>query len=250
MNLNRLPCLLAAAAAFLPLAALAQVGVVPKDPMQFERVHLRLTADSCQFAEDTVSVEMSAEKTLIIRHHPRQCLVPGFPKVVDIQLGAFPAGSYEALFFDGDSREAAARVSFVVNSIASVAMVPGVILPIADYSGLWGVADEPGWGLSLHQGRIGSLFGALFIYDAQREPQWYSLQSGGWTSHGQWEGQVIRSAGPPWMAATYPIDGTEHRDVGNVSLDFNMSPGQEDVARLTYSIDGRTVTKELTRMRF
>lgn len=250
MSMNRLTSLLAAAAVFLPLGAFAQADVVPKYPMQFERVHLRLTADSCQFADDTVSVEMNAEKTLIVRHHPRQCLVPGFPKVVDIQLGAFPAGTYEALFFNGDSREAAARVKFVVNSIASVTMVPGVNIPIADYSGLWGVADEPGWGLSVHQGSLGSLFGALFIYDAQREPQWYSLQSGSWTSTSQWEGQVIRSAGPPWMAATYPADGTQHRDVGNVSLDFGMIPGQEGIARLTYSIDGQTVTKELTRVRF
>ncbi|MCQ4166061.1 hypothetical protein [Tahibacter harae] len=250
MSMNRLTCLLAAATAFLPMAAFAQAGVVPKYPMQFERVHLRLTADSCQFAEDTVSVEMNAEKTLIVRHRPRQCLVPGFPKVVDIQLGAFPAGSYEALFFDGDSREAAARVKFVVNSVASVTMVQGTILPIADYSGLWGVADEPGWGLSVHQGTLGALFGALFIYDAQREPQWYSLQSGGWTSTSQWDGQVIRSDGPPWMAATYPADGTQYRAVGNVRLDFGMIPGQEDIARLTYSIDGQTVTKELTRLRF
>ena len=187
MNVDRLFFRLAAAAAFLPLAATAQMEVVPAHPVQFERVHLRLTTDSCRFAEDTVAVEMAADKAVIVRHLPRQCLVPGFPKVVDIQLGAFPAGNYEAVFVDGDTYQAAERVRFTVDSIASVAMVPGVQLPIADYSGLWGVASEPGWGLSLHQGVVGSLFGALFVYDAQRQPQWYSLQSGGWASPTRWK---------------------------------------------------------------
>jgi len=213
-------------------------------------VHLRLPADSCQFADDTVTVEMGSDKTLIVRQHPRQCLVPGFPKVVDIQLGAFPAGTYDALYFEGDSREAAARVKFVVHGLAHITLLEGTQLPIADYSGLWGVADEPGWGLSVHQGTIGALFGALFVYDAQRAPQWYSLQSGSWQTPSRWTGQVIRSAGPPWMAATYPTSGAENSAVGNVEVDFSMTPGQEDIARLSYTINGQTVTKEISRLRF
>lgn len=252
MNVNRRVFRLAAAVAFLPLAAVAQVAVevVPQHPMQFERVYLRLTTDSCHFAEDTVVVEMTPEKAVIVRHLPRQCLVPGSRKVVDIQLGAFPAGSYEAVFVDGHTYQAAERVRFTVDSIASVAMVPGAQLPIADYSGLWGAANEPGWGLSLHQGVFGSLFGALFVYDAQRQPQWYSLQSGGWVSPSRWDGQVIRSDGPPWMATIYPLTGARHRATGQVSMDFSMVPGREDLARLSYTIDGQTVTKEITRLRF
>lgn len=250
MNVDRLFFRLAAAAAFLPVAAVAQIDVVPSHPVQFERVHLRLTVDSCTFAEDTVAVEMTADKAVIVRHMPRQCLVPGFPKVVDIQLGAFPAGNYEAVFVDGDTYQAAERVRFTVDSIASVAVVPGVQMPIADYSGLWGVGNEPGWGLSLHQGVVNSLFGALFVYDAQHQPQWYSLQSGGWTLPDRWDGQVIRSDGPPWMAAIYPVTGATHRAVGQVSLDFSMLPGSEGVARLTYTIDGQTVTRQIKRLRF
>jgi hypothetical protein len=38
--------------------------------------------------------------------------------------------------------------------------------------------------------------------------------------------------------------------VGEATLDFGMRPGREDVATLTYTIDGTTVSKQIARVRF
>jgi hypothetical protein len=37
---------------------------------------------------------------------------------------------------------------------------------------------------------------------------------------------------------------------GTATLDFSQSPGAEDRARFTYTVNGATATKTLSRMRF
>ncbi|TDR46582.1 hypothetical protein DFR29_103116 [Tahibacter aquaticus] len=236
------------AAGLLSFAATAAPQVVPADPVQFERVQLRLTVDSCSFNKQSVSVELRG-RTLVLQHQPVLCFAPGPPEVVDIQLGAFPAGDYRAELYAQGADSPSASIAFQVSSIAYVAVYPPLPYPIADYSGLWGTANEAGWGLSLHQGAQHLLFGALFVFDAQRQPQWYTLQAGSWQNTTRWTGQVVQSSGPPWTAATYPPDAAQYTPVGTATLDFGMEPGQEGVAKFTYSINGQTVSKTISRSR-
>lgn len=238
----------AAAAAFagLSFSAFAVPQIVPAEPVALERLHLRLTVDDCVFDKDTVGVELR-ERTLRVHHRSRQCIVPGAPEVVDILLGALPAGDYAAELVDDASGAASERIAFRVSPIARTLQFPGTPFPVADYSGLWAASAEPGWGLSLHQGAYSTLFGALLVFNRVNQPQWYTLQAGRWITATRWTGSLVRSEGSPWSSAVYVPEATHYLVVGSASLDFRMAPGQEDKATLSYTIEGQNVTKTIVR---
>lgn len=245
---NAFSTMAAAMAGLLSFAVSAAPQIVPADPVQFERVQLRLTVDSCSFNKQSVRVELR-DRTLVLHHQPVPCFAPGPPEVVDIQLGAFPAGDYQAELYAEGADTPSQRLAFQISPIPYLTIFPPMPYPIADYSGLWGTANEAGWGLSLHQGARYMLFGALFVFDVQRQPQWYTLQAGSWQSATRWSGQVVQSSGPPWSAATYAPDAAQYTSVGSATLDFGMEPGQESLAKFTYSINGQTVSKTISRSR-
>lgn len=242
---NAFSVLVAATASF---AAVAAPQIVPADPVQFERLHLRVTVDSCSFDEHSVRIEWR-DRTLVLHHQPLLCFVPGPPEVVDIQLGALPAGDYAVELRAQGADEPSERLTFQVSPLATAAIFPPLPFPIADYSGLWGAAGEPGWGLSLHQGARHLLFGALFVFDADRLPHWYTLQGGSWETSTRWRGQIVESDGSPWNAANYDAGSVHYVVIGSATLDFGMAPGQEGVARLSYRVDGHTVTRSISRFR-
>ncbi|HVF33932.1 MAG TPA: hypothetical protein VND91_01260 [Candidatus Saccharimonadia bacterium] len=249
MNLvGRFPVVLAAACLAIPGLALAQSRIVPPNPVEFERVALRQTVDSCAFDELRVSVELEG-RTIFVTEPQNQCLLPGPPEVVDIQLGAYPSGVYRVEIRLSESQPAVERLEFEVQGIATIAIFPPPPHPIANYTGLWWDRSAPGWGLSLHQGRIYDLFGALFVFGTSGAPEWYTLQSGQWQTSTRWAGEVLRSSGPPWVSATFNAGLVSHADVGNVVLDFTMLPGNEDRARLSLTIGGTTLTKTIERIR-
>lgn len=239
---------LLACAALLPGIVLAQARVVPAEPTQFERVHLRQTVDSCVFAEDNVVVSHDGERIVVIQH-PNACFAPGPPEVVDIQLGAFPPGDYQVEVRLGAHQEPIQRIAFTVHSIPRLAIVPTPPFPLADYSGIWWNPAESGWGLSLHQSATETLVGALYLFGDDQESRWFTLQNGRWESSTRWRGQVFRSRGAGWSASWDPA-AVRHDPVGSVTLDFGMVPGREDRAELNYSIDGRSVVKTISRLRF
>ncbi|WP_257387163.1 hypothetical protein [Tahibacter caeni] len=229
-------------------AAADESQVVPIRPSQFEPLHLRTTLDSCTFDASTVNVELR-DHLIVASFRPRLCIVPGPPAVVDIELGAYPAGEYEVQLYLKGYREPLLRLPF---DVAARTLDPGEEdrpFPVADYSGLWGNSLEPGWGLTLEQGATDQVFGALYVFDDTRQPQWYTLQAGQWQTSTRWSGQVVKSEGPPWAGPSYPADGAQYSGVGTATIDFAMKPGQEDQARFTYTIGGRSVTKTVTRFR-
>ncbi|WP_386070163.1 hypothetical protein ACFJIW_06685 [Tahibacter sp. UC22_41] len=230
-------------------AAAADVPqVVPIHPSQFEALHLRTTLDSCTFDASSVNVELR-DHLIVASFRPRLCIVPGPPAVIDIELGAYPAGDYEVQLYLKGNREPLLRLPF---QVAARTVAPGdedKPWPVADYAGLWGNRQEPGWGLTLEQGAAGDLFGALYVFDDARQPQWYTLQAGQWQTETRWSGLVVKSEGPFWAGPSYPADGAQYRGVGTATIDFAMKPGQEDQATFTYSIDGRSVSKTLMRVR-
>ncbi len=232
----------------LPLGAAAQSRIVPEDPVEFERVHLRQTVDSCMFDESRVRVEMVG-KTVVVTQPLNACLLPGPPEVVDIQLGAFPAGDYRVEVRLGEGQAPIERIEFEVQGLVVPAIFPPFPLPPAHYSGLWFTANEAGWGLSLHHGRTHQLFGALYVYSASGTSEWYTLQSGRWATSTRWEGKVFRSSGPAWLAPSFDPARVAHTEVGTIVLDFTMLPGREDRASMTVTIGGTTVTKTITRIR-
>lgn len=239
-----LPLLLLAS----PLAW-AQARVVPADPVQFERVALRQTVDDCAFDPERVRVTMQGNVIHVVQP-PRQCFAPGNPAVVDIQLGAFPVGDYRVEIHHADDQPADARVEFSVSGLVQIAVVPAPPVPLDNYTGIWWKSSESGWGLSLHQGRLNTLVGAVYVFDQGQEPEWFTLGAGQWETSTRWRGELIRSNGPSWSAPAYDGSLVKHTPVGTATLDFGMLPGTEDTATFTYTIGGTTVTKTISRIRF
>lgn len=240
------PTLLLAAA---PLAQAQDARIVPADPVQFERVSLRQTVDDCAFDPERVRVTMQGS-TIHVEQPPRQCFAPGRPAVVDIQLGAFPVGEYTVEIHPGGGAPADARLRFDVGGLVQPAVFPPPPVPLENYSGIWWKASESGWGLSLHQGRLNTLVGSVYVFDEGEDPVWYTLGSGSWVSSTRWTGQLFHSEGPAWSAPSFDRALVKHEAVGSVTLDFGMVPGTTDSAQLTYTLGGATVSKTITRLRF
>jgi hypothetical protein len=229
--------------------AWAQASIVPAQPVQFERVSLRQTVDDCAFDPERVRVSMEGNVVRVLEP-PRQCFAPGHPAVVDIQLGAFPVGDYRVEVRHADNQPALARVDFTVSGLIQIAVVPAPPLPLDNYTGIWWKSSESGWGLSLHQGRLNTLVGAVYVFDQGQEPEWFTLGAGQWVSSTRWTGELIRSNGPSWSAPSYDGGLVKHTPVGTATLDFGMVPGTEDTAVFTYTVGNATVSKTISRIRF
>jgi lysyl endopeptidase len=112
-----------------------------------------------------------------------------------------------------------------------------------NYTALWWNEAESGWGINInHQGNI--VFATLFTYDDAGAPMWLVMSRGDRQNGGSYSGALHRTTGPafnanPWTA----IDATE---VGTMRLVFSGP----DTATLTYSVNGRGVTKAIKRQAF
>jgi hypothetical protein len=238
----------------LALAAGAEAAsapqIVPATPTAFEPVKLRMTVDSCAFEPGTVHVGAAAG-VLRVTQEFNQCLVPAQALVVDVQLGAFPAGDYRVELYATSvaTGTPALTLSFSVRDPATIAVVPSPPRPLDTYTGMWWTPSESGWGLSLQQSAAYTLFGVLFVYGPGQDAQWFTLQDGRWTSSTTWTASVYGTRGPYYGGAFDPAR-VSITPVGSASLDFAQPPGREDTAVLRYTLDGTTVTKTIARLRF
>jgi hypothetical protein len=108
---------------------------------------------------------------------------------------------------------------------------------------LWWNATESGWGLNLnHQGD--TLFATLFVYDAEGTGLWLVMSSGRKESFGTYSGTLYRTSGPAFNSPAW--GSTAVTPVGTMQLVFNG----KDSGELTYTVNGATVRKSITRQRF
>ncbi|MGC1816389.1 MAG: hypothetical protein WA900_01875 [Casimicrobiaceae bacterium] len=110
-----------------------------------------------------------------------------------------------------------------------------------DVSDIWWNPNESGWGMQLVQ-NDDFVFATLFVYGPDGKPTWLTAEMnnvGGLT----WTGPLYATTGP-WFGAA-PFDPTQVgvRQAG--SMTFHLT----DIAdgNLTYTVDGVTVSKEVTR---
>ncbi len=115
--------------------------------------------------------------------------------------------------------------------------------PDTNYTDLWWNPDESGWGINLdHQDS--TIFATLFTYDATGEPMWLVMSNGARQADGTYSGTLYRTTGPAFNAV--PFGAVSRLAVGTMSLAFSGP----DSATLTYSYNGRTVVKSITRQVF
>lgn len=109
--------------------------------------------------------------------------------------------------------------------------------PTQNYTGIWYMPTEAGWGLKLFQ-FPNVLFGVWFVYDSQGRASWLQLDPT-WTSSNVASGPVLRWTGPPW-GPTYNPNLRNSTQVGTFTLTFTSATQ----ATFTYNVDGvnRTVT--------
>jgi hypothetical protein len=233
----------------LAIAAFAASTLVPSLPTSFETVNLRMTVDSCTFVPSTVQVSQSSN-VIRVTQWLNNCFSPGTPQVADVRLGAFPAGSYRVELYatpDAAAAGPAETLAFEVRDPPQIAIFPPPPRPLTDYSGLWYNPADPGWGISLHQGPTHAMFGLLFAYDGANQPEWYSLQSGRWTSSTTWTAVVFRTTGTSFAASVFRQAPLQYTGVGTATLDFTQAPAVGS-AIFSYTINGHTDTRPIVRM--
>jgi hypothetical protein len=230
--------------------------VVPASPVPFEVVNLRIPVDSCSFVPSEVVVRTVANVIQVHVDENVACSPPGLLIEVDVRLGAYPEGTYNVELVGtfntsaGRVQNVLQRLQFAVNPRTAVPTVPSATrrFPLADYTGLWWNAQESGWGLSIHHSARDTLFGALFVYDAQNRAQWFTIQPGAWTSATRWEGPLYRTTGPYFSAPSYDPRLVLVQAAGSAVLEFTTAAAGTTTARFTYTVDGVTTVKTITRM--
>jgi hypothetical protein len=115
-----------------------------------------------------------------------------------------------------------------------------------DASDLWWNPDESGWGINLvQQGNL--IFATLYVYGADSRARWYvasDMQAAQVPSDRPYifAGTLYETTGPVFSAPFNPAAVTR-RVVGNIAFEYTPP----NTGRLTYSIDGTAVTKQLRR---
>src|ERR1022692_1865822 len=109
-----------------------------------------------------------------------------------------------------------------------------------DESDIWWVPSESGWGMQLVQ--EGSfIFSTIFIYGSTGQPTFATAQLQGQGNY-VWTGPLYVTTGP-WYGGSFSPSAVGIRQAGTMTLQF---PSIENGV-LTYSIDGVSVTKQITR---
>ncbi|HET7731860.1 MAG TPA: hypothetical protein VFK48_17705 [Usitatibacter sp.] len=114
-----------------------------------------------------------------------------------------------------------------------------------DYTDLWWDPAEDGWGVNVIQ-QGDTLFATFFIYSSGRAPSWYvasettfsRLQAGAPV----FSGPIYQTSGP-WFGGPFDSATVTRRLVGSATFTFPSVTG----GTLSYSIDGVTVNKNITR---
>ena len=113
----------------------------------------------------------------------------------------------------------------------------------SNYQDLWWTGpQENGWGMSITQ-HGAMLFAELFVYDAQGQPTWVVMPGGRWNaSFSQFTGSLYIPSGP-WFGNYNEAQFNVGSPIGNATLTFSGASS----ATLTYTINGVSGTKSLTR---
>ncbi len=117
---------------------------------------------------------------------------------------------------------------------------------LANYQDLWWNPAESGWGVNITQ-QDQILFATLFTYDAGGRNLWLVMSNGQRQADGSYLGELYRTTGPAFNAVPFtPIGAANVTAVG--TMRFRFTDGGNGT--LTYTYQGATVTKAITRQEF
>jgi hypothetical protein len=117
-------------------------------------------------------------------------------------------------------------------------------------TGLWVDPNESGWGLNLfHQNE--TVFGSLFVYGPDGQPRWYTASAMVSTDDGSLHDRASRVSGElhessgPYFGGPFDPAAVQRRRVGDMVIEL-----ADDVAAISYSIDGASVRKQAVPFTF
>lgn len=111
---------------------------------------------------------------------------------------------------------------------------------VSDFSDLWWNASESGWGMQLVRGGDAT-FATLFVYGATEQPTFYTATLA--LVDGAWRGTLFETTGPWFAASSFDPGKVTARAVGSIVF----TPIASESATVSYSVDGKGVTKSVTR---
>ena len=144
-----------------------------------------------------------------------------------------------------------AVVSYTINGVSGTKSITRQPLsapdstPVASYGDLWwGGSAQNGWGVVINQ-QYRTLFVVWYTYDTTGKTVWY-VATGSWTNANTITGTAYRTTGSPWIGSTYDPSALVPTAVGTISISFT----DLNNAVMSYTIDGTTGSKSITRQPF
>lgn len=152
-----------------------------------------------------------------------------------------PMQFLRGMFSDAQLADIAAYLASLQGSGGGGPAPPPV--PAFDYTDLWWIPAESGWGFNIIQHPSNLIFAVIYTYQVPNRPMWFVLPRCDFTSPTTCTGGLYRVTGSPPDRAFAP---GEVFQVGNATLLFNGANN----AMLTYSVDNVQVTKAIERQPF
>ncbi|HLX23545.1 MAG TPA: fibronectin type III domain-containing protein [Usitatibacter sp.] len=117
--------------------------------------------------------------------------------------------------------------------------------PIENYTDMWwGGTSQNGWGVVLTQ-QYHNIFAAWYTYNANGQTVWYVMPDGQWSGN-TYSGALYGTHGSPVLGAAYNPAALVVGQVGTLSISFT----DPNNASMTYTVNGVTQTKAISRLPF
>ena len=110
-------------------------------------------------------------------------------------------------------------------------------------TGLWWNAGESGWGATITQ-QSAVMFVTMFVYDVTGNPVWYTVSCN--IVGASCSGDMVKFNGGAMATAPWSSSGLNAAKVGDMVLNFTGN----DIGDMTYTLNGSSVTRQITRQMF
>ena len=118
--------------------------------------------------------------------------------------------------------------------------------PITNYGDMWwGGTSQSGWGVVLSQ-QYHDIFAAWYTYDANGLTTWFTLPGGTWTNANTYTGTIYRTHGAAVLGVPYNPAAFSATAAGTMTFTFTDA----NTGTMTYTVDGVTQTKPISRIPF